>query len=68
MPGINYILQYITIKNSSFNSNRILQYFSFYCIFDQINAALENLVKKTILDRHMKVYLNTECDWFMRVY
>ncbi len=37
---INYILKYIQTENIYLNCNIISQYYSFYCIFDQINAAL----------------------------
>ncbi len=40
ITGINYILKYIQIENVYFYSNNISQYYSFYCIFYQINAAL----------------------------
>ncbi len=36
---INYILKYMKIKTVIFGYNNITQYYSFYCIFDQINAA-----------------------------
>ncbi len=36
---INYILKYIYIENSYSNSKNISQYYVFYCIFIQINAA-----------------------------
>ncbi len=38
-------------KTVHLNWNRILQYFCFHCIFDQINAALGNLVKNTIFEQ-----------------
>ncbi len=44
ITGINYILKYITIEKSYFNN--ISQYYSFYCIFDQVNAALLGLLSK----------------------
>ncbi len=43
ITGINYILKYIAIENSYFKLYTILQYYCFYCIFDQINAALESI-------------------------
>ncbi len=39
ITGINYILKYIKIEKSYFNYSNISQYYGFYCIFDQINAA-----------------------------
>ncbi len=49
---INYILKYIKIENSIL-CNNIWQYYCFYCIFDQINAAL-----KTIRDFVQKHKIN----------
>ncbi len=40
---INYILKYIILDNIILNCNNILQYCYIYCIFDQINAALESI-------------------------
>ncbi len=42
ITGINYIVKYIQIVNS-LNYNKISQCYSFYCIIDQINAALVNI-------------------------
>ncbi len=40
ITGINYILKYIQIENIYFKSYNISQYYCYYCIFDEINAAL----------------------------
>ncbi len=41
ITGINYILKCINIKNSYFKfCNNISQYYSFYCIFDEMNTVL----------------------------
>ncbi len=40
IKGINYILKYIHIENSYLNCNNISEFYCFYCIFDQRNAAL----------------------------
>ncbi len=45
ITGRSYILKYIQTENILYYNN-ISQYYSFYCIFDQINAALVRLVKK----------------------
>ncbi len=34
---------YMKIKTVIFSCNNITQYYSFYCIFDQINAALVSI-------------------------
>jgi len=39
ITGINYILQNITMENR-------LQYYRFYCIFDQVNASLVTSFKQ----------------------
>ncbi len=39
ITGRSYILKYIKTENILYYNN-ISQYYSFYCIFDQINAAL----------------------------
>ncbi len=41
ITGINYILKYIQIQNRSLKCN-ISQFYCFYCIFNQINAALKS--------------------------
>ncbi len=41
ITGINYILKYVNIiLETILNVNNISQYYRFYSIFDQINAAL----------------------------
>jgi len=38
--SFNYILKYIEIEN---HHNNISQYYSFFCIFDQVNAVLMSI-------------------------
>ncbi len=40
VTAINYILKYIQIENIYFKLYTISQYYCYYCIFDEINAAL----------------------------
>jgi len=50
-----YIWQYIHIKKVILN-NSISQYFCFYCIFDQIKAALVN---KRLFQKHSNLFFST---------
>ncbi len=56
ITGINYILKYIQIENS-LNYNNISQCYSFYCIIDQINAALVN-IRDFNVQKHLKILTN----------
>jgi len=42
ITGINYNLKYITTQKKTvlLNCDHITQHFCFYCVFDQLNAAL----------------------------
>ncbi len=43
IKGINYILKYIQIERVILYCNNISQYYSFYCMADQIIAALVSI-------------------------
>ncbi len=50
ITGINSILKYIKIGTNIRNCIKILQYYFFFCIFDEIDIALmsrRNFFKKT---------------------
>ncbi len=51
ITGINYILQYIHTKSVILNSKNIHNMY-FYCICDQINAAVVR--KRHYLQKHLK--------------
>ncbi len=53
ITGINYFLKYITIENVK-KYNNISNCYCFYCICDQINAALAS--KRDVFQKHKKIY------------
>ncbi len=60
ITGRSYLLKYIQTENILYY-NSISQYYSFYCIFDQINAAFVRLVKKKTLT--LNVVHNNVTSW-----
>ncbi len=58
MTGKNYILYCIKIENGY--CNNISQYYCFYCIFEQINAALTVIRDLSQNHNHKKKNLQTQ--------
>ncbi len=63
IPEINWISKYsqIEVRLNFFFFFFFLQYYSFYCIFDQTNAALMRLIKD--FQKHKKKDLPTPKFW-----
>ncbi len=52
ITAIIYSLKYIQIENIILNCNNVSQYYCYYCIFDQITAALGS--RRDFFQKHLK--------------